>query len=178
MNEQEQLYAEVELIKDEQLKVFTMAGLAITPNAFWHLPASKTGKYHPEQSLGEAGLVRHVLATIYFAKELYTCYNCTKHEKDIILSACILHDIGKAMYEPHDIVAATALRYMYKGDYQPVFAAIYAVRWHNGKWSTGATDCERSERGEVAFPDSFTRTSQVVHIADYISSRKRVRLDP
>lgn len=179
MNEQDQLIASISLIKNELVATFTHAVISNVPEKFWLIPASSTGKHHPEQSNGEGGLVRHVLATLYFAREFFTCYNCTQDEQDIINAALILHDIGKAMDEPHDIVAATNLRWLYKDQklVSPmILAVIDGVRWHMGKWATGSTDCHEDERGNKTFPTSFTKTSMIVHLADYAASRKRVNL--
>lgn len=179
VNEQDQLIASISLIKNELVATFTHAVISNVPEKFWLIPASSTGKHHPEQSNGEGGLVRHVLATLYFAREFFTCYNCTQDEQDIINAALILHDIGKAMDEPHDIVAATNLRWLYKDQklVSPmILAVIDGVRWHMGKWATGSTDCHEDERGNKTFPTSFTKTSMIVHLADYAASRKRVNL--
>lgn len=179
MTERNQLLQSATLIKNELVSTFTLAALSNVPEKFWTIPASSTGKHHPEQSNGEGGLVRHVLATLYFARELFCCYSCTQDEQDIIYAALMLHDIGKAMDEPHDIVAATNLRWLYKDQklVSPmILAVIDGVRWHMGKWATGATDCHEDERGSKTFPTSFTRTSMIVHLADYAASRKRVNL--
>jgi hypothetical protein len=179
MTERDQLLQSVTLIKNELVSTFTLAALSNVPEKFWTIAASSTGKHHPEQSNGEGGLVRHVLATLYFARELFICYSCTQDEQDIINAAIMLHDIGKAMEEPHDIVAATSLRWLYKDQklVSPMLLAVIdGVRWHMGKWSTGATDCQEEERGSRVFPASFTRTSMIVHLADYVASRKRVNL--
>jgi HD domain len=179
VTEREQLLEGTKLIKNELLNGFVLTALGKVPETFWTIAASSTGKYHPEQSNGEGGLVRHVLATLYFARELFICYSCTQDEQDIINAAIILHDVGKAIAEPHDIVAATTLRWLYKDQklVSPmILAAIDGVRWHMGKWATGSTDCQEDEQGRKSFPDNFTRTSMIVHLADYAASRKRVNL--
>jgi hypothetical protein len=179
VTERDQLITSVSVIKNELVATFVHATLSNVPETFWTIPASSTGKHHPEQSNGEGGLVRHVLATLYFARELFICYSCTQDEQDIINAALILHDIGKAMDEPHDIVASTKLRWLYKDQklVSPmILAVINGVRWHMGKWATGSTDCHEDERGRITFPDGFSKTSMIVHLADYAASRKRVNL--
>lgn len=179
MTEKTQLTNSTSLIKNDNIRAFTQAALNSAPEKFWVIPASSTGKHHPEQALGEGGLVRHVITTLYFARELFECYSCTQDEQDVIFAALILHDIGKAIDEPHDIVAATTLRRLYKdtGKTSPkLLAVIEGVRWHMGKWATGSTDCHEDERGNKIFPTNFTRTSIIIHLADYMASRKRVNL--
>ena len=59
------------------------------------MAASSTGRYHPSYALGNGGLVRHSKAATLFAKTLLGLEqnNCfTSDEKDLILTALILHD--------------------------------------------------------------------------------------
>lgn len=177
MTEKEQLYAVLDELSVE-LKPFIKHVLDSQPEAFWTIPASSTGKYHPEQSRGEGGLIRHTLAAIYMAKELCRVFVTTKEAEDTVIAALIVHDIGKAIAEPHDIVGATKLRYIAR-DY-PTFAVqavIDGVRWHMGCWATGSTQCAEAERGGKEFPANFSIVNQIIHLADYVVSRKRFCLE-
>lgn len=177
LGESAQLQAACELIKDATLQKFTIDILQRAPESFWTIPASSSGKHHPEQSNGEGGLVRHILACLYMARETFCMYSATEEEQDCVIAAIIMHDIGKAMNEPHDIVCAQALRYARgKSEDSLLLKTIAGVRWHMGKWSTGSTDCAYEERGPKRFPEDFTRIEQMVHLADYYASRKRVNL--
>ena len=79
---------ELEYIKDERIRKSCEIILDMLPDYFYEIPASSTGKYHPDFSLGEGGLVRHVKVAVRIAKELLDnpCigdkYN--NNEKDII----------------------------------------------------------------------------------------------
>lgn len=174
-DEAAQLQAACQLIKNTELRLFTEGILQAVPEQFWTIAASSTGKHHPEQSNGEGGLVRHILATLYFARETFCMYSASEEEQDCVIAALLMHDIGKAMNEPHDIVAAQQLRWK-KSESPFVKAAIEGVRWHMGKWSTGSTDCQVEERGNKVFPQDFSRIEQMVHLSDYYASRKRVNL--
>jgi len=177
MTEREQLYLEIDTISDAVLKDFTLTAVSNAPEKFWAIPASSTGKHHPEQSNGNGGLVRHILAGLYFVRELCIPYAATQDEKDACVVAMILHDIGKAIAEPHDIVWTTELRWLAKTSSNPLIEeAIKGVRWHMGPWSTGATMCHPDEQGNKVFPQDFSRVEQIVHLADYAASRKRVNL--
>lgn len=170
------LFKHIDLIIDSNLKQFVIEVLNKVPVEFHYVPASSTGKHHPEQSNGTGGLVRHILATLYFAIELFCAYGPLQDTQDVILASLILHDIGKVMDEPHDIVAATNLRWLNKAGNPLISETIECVRWHMGRWSTGSTDCQEHERGSKNFPFDFTLTQQIVHLADYMASRKRVNL--
>lgn len=175
MTEKEQLFEAVQLIVHDELRSWVQGHLIAQPEKFWTVPASSSGKHHPEQSNGEGGLVRHILATIYFAREWFCCYSATQDEKDCVIAALILHDIGEVMNEPHDIVGAQALRWKTTED-PMILAAIAGVRWHMGPWATGSTLCHPAERGTACFPEDFSRINQMVHLSDYAASRKRVNL--
>ena len=171
-----QLFKHIDLINDSNLKQFVIDVLNKVPVVFHDVAASSTGKHHPEQSNGIGGLVRHILATLYFARELFCAYAPLQDTQDIIIASLILHDIGKVMDEPHDIVAATNLRWLNKNGNPLISETVECVRWHMGRWSTGSTDCQQPERGSKNFPFDFTLTQQIVHLADYMASRKRVNL--
>lgn len=61
------------------------------------MPASTSGRFHPEFSLGEGGLVRHTKAAVRIAIELFrdsvfNTFEFMEHEQDLIIMALILHD--------------------------------------------------------------------------------------
>lgn len=180
MTDKELLIQYAQQLKDIQLNTFVITALAKAPKEFWTIAASSTGKHHPEQSNGKGGLVRHILSTLYFARELFIAFGTGQADQDVVNAALILHDIGKAMNEPHDIVATTHLRWLQKDmgymDNVIITAALDGVRWHMGRWSTGSTDCAPDERGGRAFPKDFSYVAQLVHLSDYAASRKRVNL--
>ena len=87
---------ELSFIKDENIINSCATILDLLPDYFYVIPASSTGKYHPEFSLGDGGLVRHVKVATRLMKELidnpsYT-NNYTEHEKDLMLMSIIIHD--------------------------------------------------------------------------------------
>lgn len=178
MSDYYQMLAEIETIQDESLRLFVTKTILKAPEKYWLIPASSSGKYHPAQSLGEGGLLRHILAALYFGREFCHAYSATEAEIDYVQAALILHDVGKAIAEPHDIVWATELRSMAKEsfDTDAVRVVIQAVRNHMGVWSTGSMQCQLDERGPKRFPEDFSRVDQIVHLADFAASRKRVDL--
>ena len=87
---------ELNYIKNERIKESCNIMISLLPDYFFEIPASSTGKYHPEFTLGEAGLVRHVKAAVMIAKDLLEnpCIGdkYTNDEKDLMLMSLILHD--------------------------------------------------------------------------------------
>ena len=61
---------ELGYIKDERIRNSLKTMLNLLPEYFYQIPASSTGKYHPEFTLGDGGLVRHVRAAVRIAYEL------------------------------------------------------------------------------------------------------------
>ena len=68
----------------------------LLPDYYFEVPASSTGKYHPEFSLGDGGLVRHTKAAVRIAYELLKNNvigsQFSSQQKDLMLMALVLHD--------------------------------------------------------------------------------------
>ena len=59
MNIEELFDKELSYIKDENIRKSLIELLKILPDYWYEVPASSTGKYHPEYALGDGGLLRH-----------------------------------------------------------------------------------------------------------------------
>lgn len=172
--------SELDLIQDKDIRAFTIKCIERTPDYFYRVPASSTGKYHPEYSLGNGGLIRHTKALIYFAKELlsleYNRQRFTSLEADMIIAAGILHDSFKhgdveSRYRVanHPVIAADhILKWAEEGERE--FAKIIAdcVRGHMGEWNT-----DYKTKQEI-MPKPQTDMEIFVHECDYLASRKSV----
>ena len=164
---------ELSLIKDEELREVVRCYMADkTPDYFWTDGASASGKYHPQFSQGEGGLVRHTKAVVMFAEELLrmNTYAYMREEyKDYVIAACIVHDtikyglgaeIDKDEYRNHARNAATAFKmHCRECDYAPSEILLNAIISHMGQWSTDKND------------RPFYPVDRCVHMADYMASR-------
>ena len=172
MKKSEHFTRELNLIVDEELRMVTKAYLdECVPTYFWEDGASSSGKYHPQFSQGQGGLVRHTKAVVMFAEELLkmSTYAYMKEAyKDYAIAACIVHDtakygmteFSKAEYKNHARNAALAFNNFAKEcDYQVSEILLNAIVAHMGQWST-----EKEDR-------PFTNVDRLVHMADYIASR-------
>ncbi len=77
---------ELSYIKDKKIRNSLKTMLNLLPEYFYQIPASSTGKYHPEFTLGDGGLVRHTKAAVRIAYELLqnpSLNNFTEEEKDL-----------------------------------------------------------------------------------------------
>lgn len=164
---------ELNLIMDEELRMAVKSYLEeATPDYFWTVGASSSGKYHPSFSQGVGGLVRHTKAVVMFAEELLrmSSYSYMREEyKDYVIAACILHDTckygineyDKKEYKNHATNAAKAFADYAEQvmDYKPSEFLLNAIASHMGQWST-----EKEDR-------PFTSIDRCVHLADYMASR-------
>ena len=85
---------EIDLIKDPKLQCFVTHCLINLPDYFFTMPASTTGKHHPQYSLGDGGLVRHTKAAIGIVEQLLQVDFISEKipKKDLVYAALLLHD--------------------------------------------------------------------------------------
>ena len=62
---------EINYIKTERYRENIKKLISCLPDYFFEIPASSTGKYHPNYALGEGGLVRHTKVAVRIAYELF-----------------------------------------------------------------------------------------------------------
>lgn len=172
---------ELNLIQHPQIRAFTEKCIERTPDYFYRVPASSTGKYHPEYSLGDGGLIRHTKALVYFAKELleleHNRQRFTPAERDSIIAAGILHDSFKhgdnySQYSVanHPVVAADHILEWAEAEEEKNYSAAIAtaVRSHMGEW------CCDYKTKEPIMPKPETDKEKFLHECDYLASRKNV----
>lgn len=139
---------ELALIQDKDIRAFTEKCILKTPDYFYTVPASSTGKYHPEYSLGEGGLIRHTKALILIAETLlnleYNKNKFTREEHDCIISAGILHDSfkhgdaeTKFTVANHPMIAADHVLEFAENKTEQKYAKIISdmIRCHSGEWN-------------------------------------------
>jgi len=165
------LQNEIDMIKDEQLRAWTKTSLQQAPDYFFIAPASSTGKYHPACANVEGGLQVHVRRVVYLAEKMCTGLNFSPKERDIVISACILHDIAKLPhyqnykdYENHPIHALQYFQKDYPENLSPSVGLIQnCVRYHMGPWTPA------SIRKNVS---AYSQLELVVYLSDYVASTK------
>ena len=112
---------EYSYIKDKKKRDDLKYLVSELPDYFFEIPASSTGKYHPEFAGTKNGLVKHTKVAVRIAKELLDnpgINSFSQNEKDIILMALTLHDgLKKGNPEEkytrfdHPLLAASRRRY-------------------------------------------------------------------
>lgn len=172
-------------IKDDELRKIVEKELKLLPSYFWKVPASSTGKYHPEYCLGEGGLVRHVKAACKIAHELFEVSGFNDEDKDVIIAALLLHDgfkhgrreqgEGHTVHE-HPVLMSDYLVEKYwfgaeKENKNRMMTKVSdAIASHMGKWIF-------SEYSPVTLPEPETPVQVFVHMCDYLASRKSIEVN-
>lgn len=91
----EPLLEEISLIQDQGIRLFVRAMLLAADDLFWSGPSSASGKFHPPDERGECGNVLHTKRVVRTADIMCASQERSVLERDIVLAACILHDITK-----------------------------------------------------------------------------------
>ena len=186
-------------ISSPALCKFSQELIEAIPGYFWKEPASATGKHHPEYSLGEGGLARHSIMTYHWLKTLMV--DCDQDLSEFapgMVVAALFHDCCKrglpenidlehTAFE-HPLLAAKfvldmAEKFVEKNKEfletviededafkRNIAVAVSCIETHMGKWTT-------SKHSEFVLPKPKTTVQYIVHLADYISSRKCTTFD-
>ncbi len=176
---------EISKIKNEKLKSVALKMVDDIPEYFWHEPASSSGKYHPTCDLGDGGLVRHSIMVSRVADDLVTSEMfCRDNQanRDIVRIATLFHDVikqgpvnddgtysGHTVFE-HPLYAADFVRtHLQEANINDLTISLICdgIRTHMGKWCT-------SKYSDVALSKPRTDFEKLIHIADYIASRKYI----
>ena len=162
------LEEEISLIKNEAIKTWTRESLSNSPDYFFVAPASSTGKYHPDCTLGNGGLLVHTKRVIYIINRLSAGWGLTDIERDIVLSAGILHDIaktgrGNGSYEDYINHSLNAQKYLKEMENNSIVKIRSCVEHHMGLWTP-----------EIIKKDirDYTLLELLVYTADYMATTK------
>jgi hypothetical protein len=95
------LLTEINLISNEDIRSFVRS-ILLKCEGFWTVPASFSGKHHPQDERGQGGNLLHTKRVVRIALIVSESYGLVDEERDPILAACILHDITKGKFVPGD----------------------------------------------------------------------------
>lgn len=173
------LKREINYIKNDRYKENLKILINLLPDYFFEVAASSTGKYHPEFSLGEGGLLRHTKLVARIGFELYKDESITNvfndSEKDLMMIGMILHDglkhgLEKSEYVifEHPIVMANFIRensnLLTLNEKEIEFVAS-VIETHMGPWIT-------DYKGNEVLEKPHNKYQKFVHMCDYLASRK------
>ena len=177
----------LDTFENEDIRKFAIVLLDNLPDYIWHVGASSTGKYHPSYSLGEAGLMRHQIAVVrflnfFFALEQYNS-KLTSREMDLMRLAGLIHDGRKSGSQEdytmskytkfnHPVLMADIVR-SFNGQYlnnDEIEIIANTISKHMGQWNT-------DKKSSLELPKPNDKYSRLVHLADYLASRKDLTMD-
>lgn len=179
MNKVEVFNKEYTYIKNKKYVDNLKIMVDLLPNYFFSVPASSTGKYHPEFSLGDGGLVRHTKFAVRIAHELYSDEAITgkfnDNEKDLMIFALILHDglksgLIKEEYTKvdHPILVSNYIKEnkdkLTLTDNEIEFICN-VIESHMGPWN-------KDYKGNEVLPKPVNKYQRFVHMCDFLASRK------
>ena len=170
---------EINYISEERIKEASHKLVDMLPEYFFRVPASSTGKYHPKCSNTEGGLVHHTKIAVKFAKVLFDnnmlFNNFTKHDRDLIILAIILHDGFKhgkeeERYVRHDHPMVSANFVKENGvnvglTEEEVNTLYNLIASHMGEFNT-------NRYSDVVLPLPKTAGEKFVHMCDDLASKK------
>ena len=172
----------LETIVNDDIREFAFELVNGLPEYIWHVGASSTGKYHPEYSLGEGGLMRHQIAVVRFLNFFFELeqYNSqfTSREMDLMRIAGLVHDGRKSGeqvdYErskytkfDHPIQMANVIR-SFDGKYlthDEIEFVANCIESHMGQWNV-------DKKSNLELPKPTSKYQHFIHLADYLASRK------
>lgn len=173
---------EIFSIRNEEIRDFVKISLEHAPNYFWKIPASSTGKYHPDFSLGEGGLVRHVKAAVKIGIDLLSLEQnkeISDKYRDHIIASLILHDILKKGKNEekyttfdHPLQAVSFCKEMKeysKISTEDLDIICSLIKTHMGQWTT-------DKLGNKILEKPSTEAQKFVHLCDYLASRKYLEI--
>lgn len=177
----------LDTFENEDIKEFAIVLLDDFPEYIWHVGASSTGKYHPTYSLGEAGLMRHQIAVVRFLNfflelEQYGS-KLTSRERDLIRLSGLVHDGRKSGsqedYEKskytkfnHPLLMADVVR-GFDGqhlNHEEIELVADTISRHMGQWNA-------DKKTGIELPKPNNKFARMVHVADYLASRKCLTMD-
>lgn len=179
MNKVEKFDKEIDYIKNKIFKADACYLIDGLPDYFFEVPASSTGKYHPEYALGDGGLLRHTKAAVRIAYELLQDpligNKYTEDEKELMLIALMLHDGLKSGKEKskytkveHPLIAVNYIKENEKNLGMSVENMNFicdVISTHMGVWN-------KDFDGNEVLPIPKTKYQNFVHMCDYLASRK------
>ena len=180
----------LDTFENDDLKEFCNQCLDTIPEYFWAVGASSTGKYHPEYALGDHGLARHTLALCRILNHLFSKKKkknqYTSRERDLLRIAGLMHDTRKSGsqedYEKskytkfdHPLLASNEVARVWN-DYDGKKMSIEeaklvrsVIESHMGQWNT-------DKRSSVELPTPEDKYQILLHVCDYLASRKDIEL--
>lgn len=173
--------------ENEDIKVFFVEKCMPTiPKYFWEVPASSSFKYHPAYAVTvPLGLAKHTVALVRILNHMFEVESIssqfTSRERDLLRIAGLMHDTRKSGTQEeyqrnkwtkfdHPLKAAEVIRGLGGLPQTEIDLIVHAIESHMGQWNVNKKD-----PGTV-LPKPKDKYQVIVHLADYLASRKDIEL--
>ena len=159
--------------------------LPTIPDWFWIAPAASSGRHHPKTSLGEGGLARHTVSLCRILNYMLEVESIrdqfTSRGRDILRLAGLFHDTRKSGtqedYEKnkqtkfdHPLQAAAVMKSLSGIPDDEINLCADIIASHMGQFNTD------KRYPNIVLPKPQNKYQIIVHLADYICSRKDVEI--
>lgn len=184
MNKADVFKKELNYIKNKKYVECAKKMIELLPDYFFNIPASSTGKYHPEFAQGDGGLVRHTKVAVRMCYELTNNnsigHSFTSDEKDLMMISLIMHDgcksglikskytcfdhpliVSKLISDNKDSIGFT------DGEIKFICSVIES---HMGEWNT-------DYNGNEVLPKPSNKFQRMVHMCDFLASKKFINVN-
>lgn len=175
-------------IENDDIREFAETIKECIPNYFYEVPASSSMKYHPFYACTvPLGLYKHTLAVVKFINYFFEIESLaekwTSRERDLMRVAGMMHDTFKSgttedylrnKYTKHEhpIIASNVIM-KYKGcgiiPDEEIKIIAETIEAHMGAFNT-------SSRSDIVLPKPKNKYQKLVHLADYLASRKDIEV--
>lgn len=180
MNKINYFTKEISYVKDASRRKDLRVLIGLLPDYFFEIPASSTGKYHPEFASGEGGLVRHTKVAVRIAYELLNNntvgWKFPDIDKDLIIMALLLHDglkcgLEHSKYTKFDHPLLISHYIMENKDkvsmpIDDLRKMCSLIESHMGEWNYD------NYRKKEVLPKPKSAEQRFVHMCDYLASKK------
>ena len=176
----------LETFENEDIKEFMVEKCIPTICEYFKtVPASSSGKYHPQISLGEGGLMRHTIAVARFLNHMFgvesVANQFTSRERDLLRIAALMHDTRKSGSQEdfekskwtkfdHPLLAAEVVRRLEGLPSNEIELIAHVIESHMGAFNTD------KRHPDIILPKPTNKYQIIVHLADYLASRKDIEM--
>lgn len=167
-------------IKDDNIREDLKQLVSKLPDYFFEIPASSTGKYHPEFASSNHGLVKHTKVAVRIAYELLNnpgLNNFTNRERDLIIMSLVLHDglkSGKVKEKytrvDHPLLVCDFIKENSKLLSEDIELVTKMISSHMGIWNTDF-------KGNEVLPKPKDKYQRFVHMCDFLASKKFINVN-
>jgi len=157
-------------IRSQDIREVVKSVLREGSDNFLGWASSSTGKYHPPDEIRPEGMVIHIKRCVALAPDIARLFNFNAIEEDILIGACILHDLykrGRNNDDPHTdsehpVIVYEKIKQYGRGLIWVDYIAN-ACLFHEGQWTIPvAYDIGRRP----------TVYAEAMHIIDMVVSRR------